>query len=44
MALRFVGIDPNTGDSNCPSVWVDDRDGSIVIQGWRSRTQTNGQR
>lgn len=34
MALRFVGIDPNTGGNNCPSVWVDDKDGSIVIQGW----------
>ncbi|MFC4590383.1 hypothetical protein [Sphaerisporangium corydalis] len=34
MALRFVGIDPNTGDANCPSVWIDERDGSFVIQGW----------
>ncbi|MFI0420280.1 hypothetical protein [Spongiactinospora sp. 9N601] len=34
MALRFVGIDPNTDGNNCPSVWVDERDGSIVIQGW----------
>ncbi|MER7208505.1 hypothetical protein ABT340_15650 [Streptosporangium sp. NPDC000239] len=34
MALRFIGIDPDTGDANCPSVWVDERDGSIVIQGW----------
>lgn len=34
MALRFIGIDPNTGDSNCPSIWIDERDGSIVLQGW----------
>ncbi|WP_431915214.1 hypothetical protein [Nonomuraea jabiensis] len=34
MALRFIGIDPNTDGNNCPSVWVDESDGSIVIQGW----------
>lgn len=34
MALRFIGIDPDTNGDNCPSVWVDDTDGSIVIQGW----------
>ncbi|MER5647989.1 hypothetical protein [Streptosporangium sp. NPDC002524] len=34
MALRFIGIDPNTGGNNCPSVWIDNSDGSIVIQGW----------
>lgn len=33
MALRFIGIDPETDGNNCPSVWVDDKDGSIVIQG-----------
>ncbi|MEV4896012.1 hypothetical protein AB0K48_42275 [Nonomuraea sp. NPDC055795] len=34
MALRFVGIDPDTPGGNCPSVWVDEEDGSIVLQGW----------
>lgn len=34
MGLRFVGMDPDTDGNNCPSVWVDDKDGSIVIQGW----------
>jgi hypothetical protein len=33
MALRFIGIDPNTDGNNCPSVWVDETDDSIVIQG-----------
>jgi hypothetical protein len=35
MALRFVGVDPNTPDSGSPTIWVDEADGSIVIQGWR---------
>ncbi|WP_433256310.1 hypothetical protein ACQPYK_17065 [Streptosporangium sp. CA-135522] len=34
MTLRFIGIDPGTDGNNCPSVWVDEKDGSIVIQGW----------
>ncbi|WP_433513796.1 hypothetical protein ACQP2T_61330 [Nonomuraea sp. CA-143628] len=34
MTLRFVGIDPETPGGNCPSVWVDEVDGSIVVQGW----------
>ncbi|MFG1910030.1 hypothetical protein [Kribbella sp. NPDC048928] len=35
MALRFVGVDPNTPNSGSPTVWVDDADGSVVIQGWK---------
>lgn len=37
MALRFIGIDPNTGGGNCPAVWVDEKqDGEkeLVFQGW----------
>lgn len=33
MALRFIGIDGTSEHGGCPSVWVDDRDGSFVIQG-----------
>ncbi|WP_084957246.1 hypothetical protein [Thermoactinospora rubra] len=33
MALRFIGIDNTSEHGGCPSVWVDDMDGSIVIQG-----------
>lgn len=33
MALRFVGIDTGSEHGGCPSVWVDDTDGSFVIQG-----------
>ncbi|MGR3933242.1 hypothetical protein [Streptomyces sp. BRA346] len=36
MALTFVGIDPNTGDGECPTVWVDKDADEIVIQGWKA--------
>ncbi|MET9495879.1 hypothetical protein [Streptomyces sp. NPDC006552] len=35
MELRFIGIDPNTGTSESPTVWVDEERGEIVIQGWK---------
>jgi hypothetical protein len=35
MELRFIGIDPNTGDGESPTVWVDEQQGEIVIQGWK---------
>jgi hypothetical protein len=35
MALRFIGIDPDTPDNGSPTVWVDEVDDSVVIQGWR---------
>lgn len=35
MALRFIGKDPDSPNNGSPTVWVDDEDGSIVIQGWK---------
>ena len=35
MALRFIGVDPDSPNTGSPTVWVDDHDDSIVIQGWR---------
>ncbi|MGY0023769.1 hypothetical protein ACVHNB_32970 [Streptomyces sp. YJ-C3] len=35
MSLRFIGIDPNTGDGESPTVWVDEERAEIVIQGWK---------
>lgn len=35
MALRHIGTDPDTGFNGSPAVWLDDEDGSIVVQGWR---------
>ncbi|MEC3995088.1 hypothetical protein VSR01_16710 [Actinacidiphila sp. DG2A-62] len=34
MSLRFIGIDPNTGDEESPTVWVDEEKLDIVFQGW----------
>lgn len=34
-ALRFIGVDPDTPNTGSPTVWVDEQDDSIVIQGWR---------
>lgn len=35
MSLRFVGIDPNTGTGESPTVWVDENSSELVIQGWK---------
>ncbi|MBT2509889.1 hypothetical protein J7I98_29310 [Streptomyces sp. ISL-98] len=35
MALRFIGIDPNTGDGESPTVWVDETVQELVLQGWK---------
>jgi hypothetical protein len=35
MALLFIGVDPDTPQNGSPTVWVDEEDQSIVIQGWR---------
>lgn len=34
MALRFLCIDPTTANDNCPSMFVDDETGDLIIQGW----------
>ncbi|MFF3326503.1 hypothetical protein [Streptomyces sp. NPDC002889] len=36
MTLRFVGIDPNTTGGGSPTVWVDEEEQEIVIQGWKA--------
>lgn len=35
MALRFIGKDPESADGDSPAVWVDEVDGSLVLQGWK---------
>ncbi|WP_330339434.1 hypothetical protein [Streptomyces sp. NBC_00557] len=35
MSLRFIGIDPNTGDHESPTVWVDQEKQELVLQGWK---------
>jgi hypothetical protein len=35
VSLRFIGIDPNTGDHESPTVWVDEQKLELVLQGWK---------
>ncbi|MCX4726843.1 hypothetical protein [Streptomyces sp. NBC_01306] len=35
MSLQFIGIDPNTGDKQSPTVWVDSSAEEFVFQGWK---------
>ncbi|MFZ3558178.1 hypothetical protein [Streptomyces sp. BH055] len=43
MSLRFIGIDPPTGDEESPTVWVDEKQGEIVIQGWKPGPELKAQ-
>ncbi|MCX5174470.1 hypothetical protein [Streptomyces virginiae] len=36
MALRFIGIDPDSDTGQCPTVWVDEDTADVVIQGWKA--------
>jgi len=40
MALRHIGTDPDSGFNGSPAVWLDEDDGSIVLQGWRITDET----
>lgn len=35
MALTFIGIDPETGDGESPTVWADTEHAELVFQGWK---------
>ena len=35
VSLRFIGVDPDSPNNGSPAVWLDEADGSIVIQGWK---------
>lgn len=34
MALRFIGIDPETGQNGSPTAWVDTDSADIVLQSY----------
>ena len=40
MALRFIAVDPETGNDHSPTVWVDPETSDFVIQGWQADTAT----
>jgi hypothetical protein len=42
-ALRFVGIDPETGDGNCPAAWVDEDAADLLLQGWKADAETESE-
>ncbi len=35
MALRYIGKDPDSHTGDSPAVWLDEDDGSLVLQGWK---------
>ncbi|MFF8813889.1 hypothetical protein [Streptomyces pactum] len=43
MHLKFVGIDPETGDAESPTVWVDQANHDLVIQGWKADARTEAE-
>lgn len=40
MALEFIGIDPNTGQSGSPTAWVDTATADIVLQSYTADEAT----
>jgi hypothetical protein len=46
MPLDFVGIDPNTGSGQSPTIWVDQEDPAevdLVFQGWKADEETEAE-
>ncbi|MFJ1657141.1 hypothetical protein [Streptomyces anthocyanicus] len=43
MPLTFIGIDPNTGDGESPTVWVDQEKQELVLQGWKPDKATEAE-
>ncbi|MEO3762743.1 hypothetical protein [Streptomyces sp. B8F3] len=43
MPLVFVGIDPNTGQDESPTVWVDTDARELVLQGWKPGPELEAQ-
>ncbi|WP_089101585.1 hypothetical protein [Streptomyces hyaluromycini] len=36
MRLRFLGIIPNTPDTDSPTIWVDEETGDLLIQSYKA--------
>jgi len=34
MAFKFLAIDPETPQTNSPTVWVEEETGDLIVQGW----------
>ncbi|MGH3735628.1 MAG: hypothetical protein ACRDT6_08400 [Micromonosporaceae bacterium] len=40
MALRFLGIFPDTPDTDSPTIWVEEETGDLIIQSWTADEET----
>lgn len=40
MALRYIGKDPESGKDGSPTVFVDQDNGDLVVQGWIADSPT----
>ncbi|MFI2257577.1 hypothetical protein OHU45_14805 [Streptomyces tubercidicus] len=40
MSLLFFGKDPDTDEDHCPTVWVDEENADLVVQGWKADDAT----
>ncbi|GAB2792764.1 hypothetical protein [Streptomyces daliensis] len=40
MALRFLGISPDTKEDKSPTIWQDEESGDLIIQSWRADAAT----
>jgi hypothetical protein len=40
MNIRFVGIDPDTDDDGCPTVWVDTDTSDLLIQSYKANGES----
>ncbi|GHF37127.1 hypothetical protein [Streptomyces morookaense] len=36
MALKFLGIIPNTPDTDSPTIWLDEESGDLLIQSYKA--------
>lgn len=36
MALKFLGIIPNTPDTDSPTIWLDEETGDLLIQSYKA--------
>jgi hypothetical protein len=41
--LRFIAKDPGSPQGGSPTLWLDEDDGSLVVQGWRLDAETLAQ-
>lgn len=43
MPLILFGMDPDTDQDHCPTVWVDDSTADLVFQGWKADRRTEAE-